>query len=271
MKPFSELKITFIGSGNMAEALVSGLVHAGHDAASLITTDVDAARLTMMHEMYGVHTLQENAKAVESADVVLLAVKPQKMAEVVPLLAHRIQSGATVISIAAGTSVKSLRGWLSTAGDALVRVMPNTPALVGEGMSVMYSDVQDAIHRERAEYVLSASGKTAWVESESHLHTVTALSGSGPAYIFLIAEIMETTAISAGLPAELARTLTAQTIVGSGKMLVESGRSPTDLKKQVTSPGGTTMAALDTMYEQGLPAAIRKGMAAAMKRSHELA
>ena len=147
--------------------------------------------------------------------------------------------------------------------------MPNTPALVGEGMAVLFSDAEDT-HKTRASYVMSSSGEIAWVSDEKQLHAVTAVSGSSPAYFFLVAEIMQAAGEALGLPKELAAKLAAQTALGSGKMLTESGRDAAELRTQVTSPGGTTQAALDEMYECGLPTAIRKGVTAASKRSKEL-
>jgi pyrroline-5-carboxylate reductase len=147
--------------------------------------------------------------------------------------------------------------------------MPNTPALVGAGMSVLFSDA-DSTHRARAEYVLEACGDVVWVDDEKQLHAVTAVSGSGPAYFFLLAEIMQAAGVKLGLSEALAAKLAGQTALGAGKMLVESNRSAEELRHQVTSPGGTTQAALDAMFEQGLPNAVRAGVIAACKRSEEL-
>ena len=264
-----KLHIAFIGGGNMAEALIAGLVHSGHQADCLTVTDVRQDRLDSLSGMYGVHTTTDNRKAVAESDVVLMAVKPQQMREALSGLGSDLQGDTTLISIAAGVESSAIRQHIGRDDVALVRVMPNTPALVGAGMSVLFSNA-DETHRQRAEYVLAASGETAWVENESLLHAVTAVSGSGPAYFFLMAEIMKATGEKLGLPAELAEKLASQTAAGAGKMLAESGRKAEELRHQVTSPGGTTQAALDMMYEHGLPGAIRAGVTAAAKRSKEL-
>ena len=265
----NKLHITFIGGGNMAEALVAGLVRSGHQAASLTVTDVRQERLNSLNEMYGINTTTDNAEAVSEAEVVLMAVKPQQMREAVASLGSKLKPGTTLISIAAGVESRAMGQYVGRDDVALVRVMPNTPALVGAGMSVLFSSA-DELHRQRAEYVLASSGETAWVENENLLDAVTAVSGSGPAYFFLMAEIMQATGEKLGLPAKLAEKLASQTAAGAGKMLAESGRKAEELRHQVTSPGGTTQAALDAMYEHGLPGAIRAGVTAAAKRSKEL-
>lgn len=265
----NKLHIAFIGGGNMAEALVAGLVRSGHQAANITVTDVRADRLELLNQNYGMSTEQDNGKAVMGADVVVMAVKPQQMRQALAGLGGHLKSDATLISIAAGMESAAIRSALGRDDVALVRVMPNTPALVGAGMSVLFSQCEE-LHCKRAEYVMSASGETAWVDSESMLHAVTAVSGSGPAYFFLMAEIMQAAGVKLGLSEELAEKLASQTAAGAGKMLAESGRKAEQLRHQVTSPGGTTQAALDAMYEHGLPGAIRAGVIAASRRSKEL-
>ncbi len=264
-----QLRVSFIGGGNMAEALIAGLVRAGHAPESLTVVDVRKPRLEALHDAWGVKVTGSHLKAVANAEAVVLAVKPQQMDEALAELAPGLNAEATVISIAAGVSMAHLRRGLGR-DAALVRVMPNTPCLVGEGMSVLYSDADEA-HRARAEYVLGSSGRTAWVDDEDMLHAVTAVSGSGPAYFFLLAELMQAAARAQGLPEDLSRELVTQTALGAGRMLVESGRSAEELRQQVTSPGGTTQAALEMMFEAGLPDAVRAAIAAAAKRSRELA
>jgi len=263
------LNIVFIGGGNMAEALVAGLIRSGHNAGCITVTDVRAERLKALHDSYGIATSQNNAEAASHADAVVMAVKPQQMREALSAIGETLKSDATLISIAAGVESVAIRSAAGRDDVALVRVMPNTPALVGAGMSVLFS-TSDEKHRHRAEYVLAASGETAWVNNENHLHAVTAVSGSGPAYFFLMAEIIQAAGVKLGLPAELSEKLASQTAAGAGKMLAESGRKAEELRHQVTSPGGTTQAALDAMYEHGLPGAIRAGVTAAAKRSKEL-
>jgi len=264
-----QLHITFIGGGNMAEALIAGLVRSGHPASHLTVADIRQERLGHLNQEYGVVTHTDNSKAVNAADVIVLAVKPQQMQKVVSDLSSDLQQSSTLISIAAGVEVDAIKSHLGRADVQIVRVMPNTPALVGEGMSVLFSN-SDALHHQRAEYVLAASGETAWVDSENLLHAVTAVSGSGPAYFFLLAEVIQAAGVKLGLSEELSEKLAAQTAAGAGKMLAESGRKAEELRHQVTSPGGTTQAALDVMYENGLPGAVRKGVIAASRRSKEL-
>lgn len=263
------LRIVFIGGGNMAEALIAGLVRSVHSQERLMVTDIRQDRLDSLQQDYGIQVNTSNTIAVSQADVVVLAVKPQMMQEALSGLGDSLKQDTTVVSIAAGVGVDSIRDYLGRDDMVVVRVMPNTPALVGAGMSVLFSDAGE-LHRKRSEYVMGASGETAWVEREELLHAVTAVSGSGPAYFFLLAEVLQATGVKLGLSEELAEKLASQTAAGAGKMLAESGRKAEELRHQVTSPGGTTQAALDEMYEKGLPDAIRAGVIAASQRSKEL-
>jgi len=262
------LQIVFIGGGNMAEALIAGLIRSGHPQDRLTVTDIRQDRLDSLQQEYGVQVSSNNAVAVSQADVVVLAVKPQMMQKAVSSLSGSLKQDATVVSIAAGVGIDSISSYLGN-DSAVVRVMPNTPALLGAGMSVLFSGAE-ALHRERSEYVMGASGETAWVDREELLHAVTAVSGSGPAYFFLLAEVLQAAGVKLGLSEALAEKLASQTAAGAGKMLAESGRKAEELRHQVTSPGGTTQAALDEMYEKGLPDAVRAGVIAASKRSKEL-
>jgi pyrroline-5-carboxylate reductase len=263
-----QLTIAFIGGGNMAEALISGLCRAGHADGNIIVAEPLQTKRDELAEKYGIHAVGDNREAASQADILVLAVKPQRMQAVLEGLAGHEKPDVTLISIAAGVSTAALRGWLG-GHAACVRVMPNTPALVGAGISVLFSDA-DSTHRARAEYVLEACGDAVWVDEEKQLHAVTAVSGSGPAYFFLLTEIMQAAGVKLGLSEALAAKLAGQTALGAGKMLVESNRSAEELRHQVTSPGGTTQAALDAMFEQGLPNAVRAGVIAACKRSEEL-
>ncbi|MFQ5582015.1 MAG: pyrroline-5-carboxylate reductase [Mariprofundaceae bacterium] len=265
-----QLTISFIGGGNMAEALLSGLIRAGHSEKHLCVSDVSAKRLEALKQSFGLQVSADNIKISTKADIIVLAVKPQQMQQALKGLGSHIGTETTIISIAAGVSIKTLRGYLGNDEASLVRVMPNTPALVGAGISALFSE-SGSSHKARAEYVLAACGEVVWVDTEQQLHAVTAISGSGPAYFFLLAEVMQATAISLGLPEPLAQRLSAQTAAGAGCMLVESGRKAAELRHQVASPGGTTQAALDVMYEKGFPDAVRQGIAAAHKRSIQLA
>jgi len=263
------LKISFIGGGNMAEALLAGLIRAGHAPEQLTVADVRADRVDELKKNYGVRVAQSNAEAAMGSDALLLAVKPQQMDAALKSITGKIAKETTVISIAAGVSIKHLREGLRDA-VCLVRVMPNTPCLVGAGMSVLFCSAGED-HCARAEYILSSSGKTAWVDDEDMLHAVTAISGSGPAYFFLLAELMQAAAHALGLPKELSGVLVTQTALGAGRMLVESGKTAEELRQQVTSPDGTTQAALETMFEANMPDAVRAAIAAAARRSKALA
>jgi len=263
-----QLNITFIGGGNIAEALIAGLRGAGHEGNRITVADLQIARCDYLSDQYAISCMQQNIVAASSADVLVMAVKPQQMQTALQEVSEHLKADVTVISIAAGVSTASLQSWLGERGN-VVRVMPNTPALVGAGMSVLFSEA-DELHKQRTEYVLNACGESLRVDREQMMHAVTAVSGSGPAYLFLMSEVMQATGEKLGLSSEVAAKLAAQTVFGAGKMLVESGRTAKELRHQVTSPGGTTQAALDMMYEVGLPAAVRQGVEAASKRSQEL-
>jgi len=262
-------RITFIGGGNMAEALLAGLIKAGHDAVNIIVADTDPTKLDTLASQYGVQTSSDNTAAVSHSDVIVLAVKPQVLESVLSEMGSVIPQRATVVSIAAGVGTQKLKDAANRDDLSIVRVMPNTPAMLGAGMSVLFSD-ETQTHKDAAEYILAASGEVAWVENENDLHAVTAVSGSGPAYFFLLAESMQAAGESLGLSKELASKLANQTALGAGKMLADSGRDAATLRAQVTSKGGTTQAALDTMYENELPITVRKAIQAAHKRSREL-
>jgi len=264
-----QLTISFIGGGNMAEAVIAGLRKSGHPADRICVSDPGEARRAQLKTTYGVTTTADNTEAAGCADIVVMAVKPQMMQLALAGVGACLKPGATVVSVAAGVTVASMTEWLGRSVN-VVRVMPNTPALVGAGMSVLFSDAAD-IHRVRAEYLMQACGAVEWVDREAMMHAVTAVSGSGPAYFFLLAEAMQASGIALGLSEELAGKLATQTAMGAGRMLVESGRAPTELRQQVASPGGTTQAALDVMLEDGLPLTVRKAMTAASKRSQALA
>ena len=267
MSRMPDLNIGFIGGGNMAEALIAGLLAGGHAASQVRVIDINKARLETLHQQYGVSLCADIVDLVSGSDVLLLAVKPQQVDDVLSQLGV-VGADKTIISIAAGISAKHIASILGD-GAAVVRVMPNTPCLVGEGMSVLFSGAQQ-MHCERAEYVLAASGQTAWIEDEQLMHAVTAVSGSGPAYFFLLAELMQAAGQSLGLPRELCEKLVGQTALGAARMLTESGKGAEILRQQVTSPGGTTQAALETMFEEHLPDAVRNAIVAAAKRSREL-
>jgi len=264
-------RIAFIGAGNMAGALISGLIADGVPAAQLIATDTSAEKCRALSTATGILTLQDNQEAASMADVVVLAVKPQVLKQVALDLAEQIQlSTPLVISIAAGIRCDSLQAWLG-GQVALVRTMPNTPAMIQSGATALYATAAVSDHqREQAESLMRAVGLTQWVADESLLDAVTALSGSGPAYYFLVMEAMEAAARNMGLSAETARLLTLQTAFGASRMALESSDPPATLRARVTSPGGTTERALQTLEEGGIHNLFADALEAARDRSIEL-
>lgn len=262
-------KIGFIGAGNMAAALIGGLIADGTPTSDLIASDASPERLAALAE-HGIQTTQDNTVAA-AADVLVLAVKPQVLKAVCVDLAATVQQHRPlVISIAAGVRTPELSNWL---GDkvALIRTMPNTPAMIQCGATVLFAGpgVSDT-QRDDAEHVLRAVGLTRWVEDEAQMDAVTALSGSGPAYYFLFMEAMEAAAQKLGLPADTAHLLTLQTALGAARMAMESSDSPAVLRQKVTSPGGTTEQALNVFQDGELPALVERALTAARDRSDEL-
>jgi pyrroline-5-carboxylate reductase len=269
------MRITFVGGGNMAGAIIGGLQSAGVPGSSITVADPVAAQLARLAERFGVRTTLDNAAAVADADVVVLAVKPQQMGGVATALPRAIANASArrrlFISIAAGTRVASLAHWLGAA-TPIVRAMPNRPALIGSGVSALYAGPGvTAPEREAAERLLATCGVTVWVDTESQLDAVTAVSGSGPAYFFLLIEALEAAAIEQGLPAATARRLAVATADGAGRMASAGAEPPAELRAQVTSRGGTTAAALEVFESEGLRAMVSRAVAAATQRSAELA
>lgn len=264
--------IAFIGGGNMGRALVAGLIADGYPARDLRVGDPDQAQLDRLRARFSIQTTTENHEAISGADVVVLAVKPQVIKAVVCELADSIQAyHPLVLSLAAGIRSTALGKWLGPE-TAVVRVMPNTPALVGSGAAALYATqgVRPE-QRELAESILRAVGLTLWIDDEGHMDAVTALSGSGPAYFFLLMEALEDAATHLGLSREQARLLTIQTAFGAAKMALESSAAPAALRVQVTSPGGTTERALQILKESGIDRIIDVALRAAAARAAELA
>lgn len=266
-----KLSIAFIGGGNMARSLIGGLIADGFPADCVHVADPDGERLARLAQDFGVCTSGANTEAAAQADAVLLAVKPQSMKAACDELAGCADGKRLFISVAAGIRETSLRAWLGE-GTPIVRAMPNTPALVQSGATALYANaaVSDA-QREIAESVLRAVGLTLWVEDEAQMDAVTALSGSGPAYFFLVMEALEAAGRELGLPAETARLLTLQTAFGASKMALESEEDVAALRRRVTSPGGTTERALQVLEDAGLRTGFAQALRAACERSAELA
>ena len=264
--------ITFIGAGNMARSLIVGLLQDQANVA-LRVADPDQGQLDAIRQHWpDVFTSIDNLEAMQGADVVVLAVKPQIMRDVVQGLAEQAQrSRPLMISVAAGIREQALNHWLG-GNMPLVRCMPNTPALVQTGATGLYANAQvsDA-QRSTAESILRAVGITLWFADEGKLDAVTAVSGSGPAYFFLVMEAMQAAAEQLGIPAEDAHLLVVQTALGAARLALESNDPPAELRRKVTSKGGTTEAALKVLNEGGLSALFAQALQAAEQRSCELA
>jgi pyrroline-5-carboxylate reductase len=263
-------KIGFIGGGNMANSLIKGLIASGHEPKSIWVSDVNPQALEHLADSLGIKTTQSNRETAEAADVLVLAVKPQILSEVAKALASSVKPQQLVISIAAGINQKNLSRWLG-ADKAIVRCMPNTPALVLSGATALHANPQvSAAQSDLAENILRAVGLALWVQDEGDLDAVTAVSGSGPAYFFLLMEAMEQAAVNLGLNQETARLLIQQTALGAAKIALESPESPGELRQRVTSPGGTTQQALLTFERGGFNALVYQALTAARDRSLEM-
>jgi len=263
------MRITFVGGGNMASALIGGLLAKAARAADILVVEPDAGARDRLAERFGVTCFAQAAPPALASDVVVLAVKPQQMREVARGLAPLL-AGQLVISVAAGIRSVDLSRWLG--GHArIVRTIPNTPALIGEGITALAGgeDLSTA-DRDAADAILGAVGQTLWVEDESLIDAVTAVSGSGPAYVFYFMEAMDHAAQSMGLNAAQARQLTLATFAGAARLACASTEPPSLLRERVTSKGGTTAAALAVMNERGVSAHIGEALAAACRRSTEL-
>ena len=265
------LKIAFLGGGNMATSLVGGLVESGHPPDDIVVSEPVAEKRRDLAERFSVGATADNREAAAASDVVVLAVKPQDMAEAVTGAAEAMRErGPLVVSIAAGTRIGRILEWLGYPAP-VVRTMPNTPALLGCGATALFANeaVTDE-QREAAETILESAGIALWVDDEGLLDAVTAVSGSGPAYYFLLMEHMIRTGEGLGLTGEQARALTLQTALGAARMALESGRTPEELRVGVTSPGGTTARALDLFREGGFGELVERALTGARDRSREL-
>ncbi|TVS13480.1 MAG: pyrroline-5-carboxylate reductase [Wenzhouxiangella sp.] len=262
--------IAFIGGGNMARALIGGLLQAGHPAESITVADPgDKARQGAAAD-FGVRVTDSNVAAVEAAPVVVLAVKPQIMAGVLTELAPILASDTLLISVAAGVTLGRLEQDLG-ADQSLVRAMPNTPALYGAGMTGLVANAAvDRTGRSLAGEILATAGQIVWLDDESLMDVVTAVSGSGPAYFFALAEQLALAGERAGLAPTVAAQLARQTAFGAGLMLVESGLPAGELRMRVTSPGGTTQAALESLGKDGFERMVESAVEAAVRRGREL-
>jgi len=263
--------ISFIGAGNMATSLIGGLVSDGHKPDHIRAADPRAEQRERVHREFGIEIFDDNNKATDGADIVVLAVKPQVMPEVASALsAAAAENRPLVVSVAAGIREPDLRRWLGY-DAAIVRTMPNTPALVQYGATALFAnEFVDQAARDDAQGVMRAVGITEWVEHEMLLDAVTAVSGSGPAYCFLLLELMTNTGVSMGLDTPVAKRLALQTVLGAATMAMKSEHNPARLRENVTSPGGTTEAALNILYEGGVEALFDQALKGAQARAVEL-
>jgi pyrroline-5-carboxylate reductase len=264
--------LCFIGGGNMAKSLIGGLIASGYPQAKIIASDPTELQRHSLTQTFGIHCYADNNEAVQLADIVILAVKPQVLQTVCKNIAATVQqTEALMVSVAAGIRTTDIDRWLG--GDmAIVRTMPNTPSLIQSGAAGLFANQKvSASQRDEAEHIMRAAGLTIWVDEESQLDAVTALSGSGPAYYFLFMEAMENAAQQMGLDAKTAHLLTMQTALGAAKMVMESTDDCQTLRKNVTSPNGTTEQAIKTFEQAGLRGIVAQAMQAARNRAEELA
>jgi len=266
------VKLAFIGGGNMASSLIGWLVADHVDPRQISVADINDHQRENLAARHGVSTSADNQTTAAGADVVIFAIKPQQLKAVAEELAPTIQQNhSLVVSIAAGIRSSDINKWLGGKA-AVVRAMPNTPALVQTGATALFSNEHvTSEQRGLAESILRATGLTLWVNDESQMDAVTALSGSGPAYFFRIMEAIETAGVELGLTKETAHLLTLQTALGAAKMALESRESVANLREQVTSPGGTTEQGLAAMEKHNIDAVFADVLKAARDRSEELA
>ncbi|HJW02881.1 MAG TPA: pyrroline-5-carboxylate reductase [Azospira sp.] len=263
------MKITFLGGGNMANALIGGLVAKGFAATDISVVELHAENRAKLEATYGVHTYAGPDAAAWASDVIVLAVKPQNMKEAVAPLAGQLKD-QLVVSIAAGLNLGSLSRWLG-GHRRLVRCMPNTPALIGAGVTGLYALPEvDETGRAAAQRILEAVGSAVWFADESQMDAVTGVSGSGPAYVFLFIEALQEAGKALGFDDEQARRLAIETTLGAAKLAAQSAEPASVLRERVTSKGGTTAAALAVMAERGVKEGIIAGIKAAEARGAEL-
>jgi pyrroline-5-carboxylate reductase len=264
------VKIGFIGGGNMAEAILSAILRQNvASSGDISVSDIDSAKLNSLAQKYRVKVTGDNRQALEGKDIIILAIKPQVLAEAMSGLKGQIKPDQLVISIIAGKSINTISHGLSHNG--LVRSMPNTPAQIGEGMTVWTATPQvAAAQKKQAAAILGVMGLEIYVDDEKYLDMATAVSGSGPAYVFLFVESMVDAAVKLGFAPEVAQQLVMQTLLGAGHLLQKSGKTPQELRRMVTSPGGTTAEAIATFEKGGFAALVSKAVTAAYEKAKKL-
>lgn len=263
--------VVFIGGGNMASCLVGGMIAQGFKQDKITVSEPKQDNRNNLETKFGICVTDNNQTAIAGADVVVLAVKPQIMRRVSLDLASSLNPKTVVVSIAAGISIDALQGWLGHS-IPIIRAMPNTPSLVLTGATGLYANhLTQQSQKDVVNDIFEAVGYSCWVESEELIDSVIAVSGSGPAYFFRILEIMKSVGQELGLPEELAGNLAKQTALGAAKMASQSDLSPSQLREQVTSPGGTTERALAAFQSENLESSFRRAMTSASERSREMA
>ena len=263
--------VAFVGGGNMASAIVGGLLKSGWQSDLIRVSDPLKAQRDSLENDYGITCFEVNSQCIQDVDVIILATKPQKLREVIGSIREQVSlRKPTIISIAAGISIASITRWIGSPMP-LIRVMPNTPALVNRGVSGLFANAQCSEEQKSlAGRIMQAVGQVVWVGQESDIDIVTGISGSGPAYFFKMMEIMIETAQTHGLDKDTATTLVLETAAGAAQLAINSADGPAALRRKVTSPAGTTEAALVTMESMGIDLTITKGIDAAIARSETL-
>ncbi|WP_414828286.1 pyrroline-5-carboxylate reductase [Alteromonas sp. H39] len=266
-------KLAFIGAGNMSRSIISGLIQSGYDKDLILASNPSTPKLDKLKEEFGIRTTQSNDEACEFADAIVLAVKPQIMGDMcAELQKNNALSDKLFLSIAAGLPVSRLQAMLG--GEyPVVRIMPNTPSLLGKGMSGLYAD--DTVSEENRQYVddvMGSVGETVWVEEESGINGVIAAAGSSPAYFFLFLQAMQEEAMNMGFDKASSRAMVQQAMLGAAEMVCHNqDLELSELRAQVTSKGGTTAAAVNTLIDEGLQETVSKAMRAAVARAEEMA
>jgi pyrroline-5-carboxylate reductase len=265
----SHANIAFVGAGNMGASLIAGLIADGYPVEKIYASNPSSEVLENLHQRFHIQTNQDNQQVVQQAEVVVLCVKPQVMRSVAIELAGVLKN-KLILSVAAGVGIAALEQWLGEP-HALVRCMPNTPALVQAGATALFANPQvSEAQKSLAESIMRAVGITVWLENEALIDVATALSGSGPAYFFLVMEAMQQAAVELGLPQEAARLLTLQTGFGATKMALEDSEPLPQLRQRVTSPGGTTQKAVEQLETEGIRRLFQHALHAALQRAREL-
>jgi len=272
VKSKEELRIRFVGAGNMASSLIGGLLSCGFNSTQISASEPDAAQRAYVDGEFKIQVFADNNSNFGYPDIVVLAVKPQVMKTVLADVGAKITAtGPLIISVAAGITIQQMSAWIGGGDHAIVRTMPNTPALIGQGAIGMFANAHvSAEQKSQTEDIMSAVGTALWVEQESLIDSVTALSGSGPAYFFAFMEALQSAAEELGLSAEQAAMLTQKTASGAALLAERSPESLATLRQRVTSPNGTTAAALDSFSHDHLNQTVKRALDAAHNRSIEL-